>query len=63
MAPIDINMKSCPLTSIGTGIDMVCSGDKCAWYVPNVKKCSVYLLAYDALLDATAKQRAAKKQG
>ena len=42
----------CPLVSIGSGIDMVCSQTKCAWYV----------LAYNALLDANAKQRASKQQ-
>ena len=48
----------CPLISIGSGIDMVCSQTKCAWYVPNVQKCSMYLLAYNALLEANQKQRA-----
>lgn len=57
----DKQIKSCPLTSIGTGIDMVCPGDKCAWYVPNVKKCAMYLLAYDALLSVNEKQKNAKK--
>ncbi|MBR1424011.1 hypothetical protein IJ579_00435 [bacterium] len=52
----------CPLTSINTGIDMACSLDKCAWYVPSVKKCSVYLLAYDALLSANEKQKAKQVQ-
>jgi len=51
----------CPLVSIASGIDMVCSQQKCAWYVPSVKKCSMYLLAYNALLDANAKQAALKK--
>ena len=55
MAKIDIPM--CPLTSIGSGIDMVCSENKCAWYMPNVKKCAVYVLGYNALLDANKKQR------
>jgi hypothetical protein len=50
----------CPLISIGSGIDMVCSQSKCAWYVPNVQKCSMYLMGYNALLDANIKQRAAK---
>lgn len=54
-------MKICPLTSIGTGIDMVCSGEKCAWYVPNVKKCAMYMIAYDALLSVNEKQKAPKK--
>ena len=48
----------CPLISIGSGIDMVCSQQKCAWYVPSVQKCSMYLLAYNALLDANQKQKA-----
>lgn len=48
----------CPLISIGSGIDMVCSQVKCAWYVPSVQKCSMYLLAYNALLDANLKQKA-----
>ncbi|MBP3846173.1 hypothetical protein J6I39_00320 [bacterium] len=57
----EAQMKTCPLTSIGTGIDMVCSGEKCAWYIPSVKKCAMYLMAYDALLSANAKQKAAKQ--
>ena len=48
----------CPLISIGSGIDMVCSQTKCAWYVPSLQKCSMYLLAYNALLEANQKQRA-----
>lgn len=55
MAKNDIPM--CPLTSIASGIDMVCSEAKCAWYIPSVKKCSMYLIAYNALLDANKKQR------
>ena len=55
-------LQTCPLLSIGTGIDMVCTQNKCAWYVPNVKKCSVYMLAYNALLEANQKQKAAKHE-
>ncbi|MBP3821717.1 hypothetical protein J6G99_08775 [bacterium] len=55
------DIQACPLTSIGTGIDMMCSKEKCAWYVPSVKKCSVYLIAYNALLDANEKQKTIKK--
>lgn len=54
------DLQTCPLLSVGTGIDMVCTQNKCAWYVPNVKKCSMYLMAYNALLDANQKQKAAK---
>ena len=52
----------CPLISIGSGIDMKCSQGKCAWYVPSVQKCSMYLLAYNALLDANKKQKSMKSQ-
>ncbi len=51
----------CPLMSVGAGgIDMTCCQGKCAWWVPSVKKCSVYMLAYNALLEANQKQKAAK---
>lgn len=53
----------CPLMSVGANVDMVCTQERCAWYIPSVKKCSMYLLAYNALLDANAKQAAAKKAG
>ena len=54
------DIPMCPLVSIGSGIDMKCSQNKCAWYVASVKKCSVYLLGYDALLDANKKQKESK---
>lgn len=48
----------CPLLSVGTnGIDMVCTQDKCAWYMANVKKCSMYIMAYNALLEANNKKK------
>ncbi|MBP3925248.1 hypothetical protein J6E39_08435 [bacterium] len=50
----------CPIMSIGSNIDMVCTQERCAWYVPSVKKCSMYLLAYNALLDANSKQKGSK---
>lgn len=61
MAPTNNNkLQTCPLLSINTGIEMVCVQNKCSWYVPNVKKCAIYLLAYNALLDANQKQKAGK---
>ncbi len=51
----------CPLMSAGSDIDKVCTFESCAWYVPSVKKCAMYMLAYNALLDVTAKQKASKK--
>lgn len=50
----------CPLMSAGSDIDKVCTQERCAWYVPSVKKCSVYMLAYDALLNVNQKQGAHK---
>lgn len=51
----------CPLMSAGKDVDMVCTQDRCAWYIPNIKKCSVYITAYNALLDANSKQVTKKR--
>lgn len=48
----------CPLLSAGCDIDKVCTLDRCAWFLPSIKKCSLYMLAYNALLDTNAKQKA-----
>ena len=51
-------IQYCPLLSINSnGIDMVCTQDKCAWYLENVKKCSMYIMGYNALLDANNKNK------
>lgn len=47
----------CPLLSIGAGIDMVCTQERCAWYMANVKKCSMYIMGYNAILDANSKKK------
>lgn len=46
----------CPLMSVGANIDMVCTQERCAWYMASVKKCSMYLIAYNSLLEANSKQ-------
>ena len=51
------DLPFCPLMSIGTGIDMVCTGDRCAWYLQGVKKCAVYVMAYNAVLEANQRQQ------
>lgn len=51
----------CPLMSAGSDIDKVCTLERCAWYVTSIKKCSIYLLGHNALLDVTQKQKAAAK--
>ena len=50
----------CPVLSIGTGIDMVCTQERCSWYIPSVKKRSMYIMAYNALLSANSRQAAQK---
>jgi hypothetical protein len=47
----------CPLMSAGKDVDMICTKERCAWWVPSIKKCSVYLLAYDALLNVNERQK------
>ena len=48
----------CPILSIGTnGIDMVCTQERCAWYMANVKKCSMYIMGYNSLLEAKTKKK------
>ena len=46
----------CPIMSAGNDIQIVCSQEKCAWYMKNYKTCSVYILAHNAVLDIKAKQ-------
>jgi hypothetical protein len=58
MTTIDRVIPKCPLLSVSTGIDMVCTQNQCAWYIPSVKKCAMYLMGYNALMDANQKQKA-----
>ncbi len=41
----------CPLMSAGNDIHNVCMQERCAWYLNNLEKCSVYVLGYNALLN------------
>lgn len=50
------NIPICPLMSAGNDIDRVCLEENCAWYMKNNKSCSVYILAYNAVLDIKKKQ-------
>ncbi|MEE3349927.1 MAG: hypothetical protein VZR09_07795 [Candidatus Gastranaerophilaceae bacterium] len=52
----------CPLMSAGSEVDMVCTQDRCGWYVPSVKKCSIYILGFNALLEANTKQTMPKQR-
>ncbi len=46
----------CPLMSAGSEVDMVCTQDRCAWYLSTTKKCAIYIVAFNSLLDANLKQ-------
>ena len=46
----------CPLLSAGCDIDKVCTRERCAWYMTSIQKCSMYTIAFNALLDANLKQ-------
>lgn len=49
-------LQVCPLMSVGAQTDMVCVQERCAWYIASTKKCSMYVMGYNALLEAGAKQ-------
>lgn len=46
----------CPVMSAGAEVEQVCAQERCAWYLPTIKKCSMYAIAFDALLEANLKQ-------
>ena len=48
-------LPTCPLMSAGNEIPIVCLQERCAWYLPNLKKCSVYILGHNAMLDVKNK--------
>lgn len=50
----------CPLMSAGNDISLVCLQERCAWYMSNVNKCSVYMLGHNAMLNIKSK---VKKEG
>ena len=52
----------CPLMSAGSEIDKVCTLESCAWYVPSIKKCAVYMLGFNALYDLNIKQKTLQKK-
>lgn len=41
----------CPLMSAGNDISIICIQEKCAWYIPNLKKCSVYAIGHESMLE------------
>ena len=50
------NIPYCPLMSAGNSIEIVCTQERCAWYLKNYKMCSMYVIAHNAALDIAGKQ-------
>ena len=42
--------------SAGNDIPIVCSQEKCAWYMKGAKTCAVYIIAHKSILDIKEKQ-------
>lgn len=50
------NIPYCPLMSAGSSVEVVCTQERCAWYLKAYKMCSMYILAHNAALEIAAKQ-------
>lgn len=46
----------CPLMSAGQTIEIVCTQDRCAWYLKSYKMCAAYVIAHNAALEIQSKQ-------
>ena len=51
MFNINNSIPICPMLSSGSGHDMVCMQEKCAWYMKNSKLCAIYVVAHNNLLE------------
>ncbi len=45
----------CPLMSAGNEIPIICVQERCAWYISNLKKCSIYVVGHNGMLDLKKK--------
>lgn len=54
------NIPYCPLMSAGRDHEIVCSQERCAWYLKKYKMCSMYIVAHNAAMDIQAKQSSKK---
>ncbi len=54
------NTPYCPLKSAGNDVEVICSQERCAWFLKPYNTCSVYILAHNAALDIQEKQRKQK---
>lgn len=51
------NIPYCPLMSAGSSIEVVCTQERCAWYLKTYKMCSMYVVAHNAALEIQEKQK------
>lgn len=51
-----MSIPICPLMSSGGGVELLCTQEKCAWYMKSYKTCSVYVLGHNAALEIKQKQ-------
>ena len=56
MFNINNSIPICPMLSSGSGHDMVCMQEKCAWYMKNSKLCAIYVVAHNNLKKKKKKQ-------
>jgi len=56
----DKNIPFCPLMSAGSSIEVICTQERCAWYLKNYKMCSMYVMAHNAALEIQGKQSKSK---
>jgi len=52
----DKNLPFCPLMSAGNTIEIVCTQERCAWYLKNYKMCSMHVMAHKAALEIQGMQ-------
>lgn len=52
----DNQIPLCPLMSAGNDIPQVCTQERCAWYMKNVRACSLYVIAHSQLTKTKASQ-------
>ena len=46
----------CPLKSAGNDFDIICSQERCAWYIRPYKMCAVYVLGHKSAMEIQEKQ-------
>ena len=55
------NIPFCPLMSAGNSVEVVCTEERCAWYLKNYKMCAMYIMAYNSAMEIQSKQSAKRK--